>query len=314
MEDPLRPTRHEDGFALLAVLWLLVVLGMLVLQFHRAAHADRGAAINGRDAARALWTARGGLAQALDRIDRTLARPYAYFAAPAGGEHVLPPIQLTVDGIAGTVWMLDSRARLNLNLADEPELTRLVLGAGIPPDRAAHLVDAILDWRDPDEVPRARGAETERYRTRRPPALPRNARFESVEELREVWSVGSDDYRLLAPHLTVHGDGRVNVNTASLPVLLSLPGVDLRAARQIIARRATRRYSNVYEVLAELPYQGQQAQDQAAILLDHVAFSPRTIEILSAAAPAGSRVQAEVRAVVELVGGDRLSIVYLRER
>ena len=73
-------------------------------------------------------------------------------------------------------------AKLNLNvlLADESQAaSRLLALRGM----TAEIADAILDWIDDDEAPRAGGAEQEYYSQLSPPYAPRNAAFAAVDEL-----------------------------------------------------------------------------------------------------------------------------------
>jgi type II secretory pathway component PulK len=311
----MRVANDRRGFALLAVLWMMVALGVLAVEFHAAARADRHAASNARDAARARWAARAGMERALAQLEVVLRESYGEAFTTDNSEVLQMPLRLSENRVEGEVRIVDARARLNLNLAAEAELSRLMIAVGIPASRAAVLADGILDWRDADAVPRLRGAEADRYRALRPPTRPKDGHFESVQELQQVWGITLDEFRRLARYLSVEGDGRINVNNASLPVLLTLPGVDTHVGRHIVERRRTVPYSNVYELLQHMPaLERVRMQDHMAALMERVAFGPRTVEIVANATVPGSPITAELRGVVTLPGGTRISVVRVTER
>jgi len=83
----------------------------------------------------------------------------------------------------------DEASKLNINVATAEQLLRLIqpvtVALGYDDARAQELVDALIDWRDADDDPlnEEKPAESEYYRTLRPPYRCKNAPFESVEEL-----------------------------------------------------------------------------------------------------------------------------------
>lgn len=85
--------------------------------------------------------------------------------------------------------LTDESAKLNINVATAEQLTRLLeqvapeLQEGEEGYTVAQLVDALLDWRDPDEAPLPNGAESDYYRGLKVPYRCKNGPFETVEEL-----------------------------------------------------------------------------------------------------------------------------------
>ncbi len=77
----------------------------------------------------------------------------------------------------------DESAKLNINHADREQLTKLLEVVAPPETIVEDLVDALLDWRDNDDVPEEYGAESEYYATLEPPYRPKNAPFDTPEEL-----------------------------------------------------------------------------------------------------------------------------------
>jgi general secretion pathway protein K len=306
---------RRRGFALITVLWVLGVLALLAADFASVARTTRVAAANARADARVRWAARAGLARATELLDRRIGRNFAGYDLAARGDSVLPAILYDLDGAHVLAVATDARARVNLNRADAPTLARLFDGAGLSAGVADSLADAILDWRDRDDFRRPRGAEAAEYRTLRPPVLPRNAPFDDVEELRSVRGMSPARYLLVARHLTVVGDGRVSVNSASLPVLQTLPGIDEAAARVIIGRRARAPFRGMFDLLPALPQPARsRVEANLGLAADRMAFTPRELELRSVATVPGTNVRAEIRATVLLAGASSVRIRRVAER
>ena len=92
--------------------------------------------------------------------------------------------------------LTDEASKLNLNTATEAQLLKLVtfaLGGNEEIDPQP-IVDAILDWRDPDSKPRGEAADTEGefYRQLPKPYGVKNANFDTVEELLLVKGVTTE--------------------------------------------------------------------------------------------------------------------------
>jgi len=96
-------------------------------------------------------------------------------------------------------------------------------------DQAA-LVDALQDWVDPDDDPRPNGAESVWYELAGRFA-PRN---DSLADLRELARVrGFEEPGRFDSVLTIE-PGRVSLATASVPVLMAVPGITRETAEQIV--------------------------------------------------------------------------------
>jgi type II secretory pathway component PulK len=87
-------------------------------------------------------------------------------------------------------------------------------------------VDAIEDWRDANDAHRANGAESDDTYLKLPiPYRARNGNFQDAAELLQVKGVtpemyyGTPEKPGLGDIVTVRGTGRININTASRPVL-----------------------------------------------------------------------------------------------
>lgn len=303
------------GFALIAVLWVIAVLAVLAVEIQVAARFGRDAASNLRGATRARWAARAGLARAMEMLDRKVAANVAGIDLAANGDSVLPPFHLDLEGALVRVLTLDARARIHLNRASDVELQRFLEALGLGTLAADSLADALLDWRDGDRLRRPRGAELEEYRAARSPARPKDAPFDAVEELRTVHGMTADRIRLVTRFTTVTGDGRVNVNSASIPVLRSLPGIGLVEARAIARRRSRTPMRNVFELVESVPPDSRvRLQERVGELLRRVSFDPRDLEIVVTASPEGGTPVATTRAAVLLGGATNVALLGVVER
>ncbi len=306
---------RRDGFALVAVLWILVLVGAVGVSFQADARAERRAVANARAASQARWAARAGLARMMNEIDRALDGGAGAPVLRIMSDTILAPLDFSWEGVSTRVLALDARARVQLNLAEEVELRSLFTALGLDVNEARALADAIIDWRDPDALPRPRGAEARKYASLRPPSRPADAPFETVDDLQRVFGMSPQIYRLVAPYLAVVGDRRVNVNAAPTPVLLTLPGIDYAAASAIVSRRGSRPYRNPYELLASLPRASREwIQTEMDLFIERIAFGPRELEVVATATMQGSPIRARLWSNVILSGGSSWKVVRVVER
>src|SRR5215211_3820962 len=105
-----------------------------------------------------------------------------------------------------------------------------LLGAIGLGDRATAMADALLDWRDEDDVPRAEGAEWEWYESVGR-VTPRNAPLAHVAELQRVRGFESIDG---LDSLIGVQPGRISLATATVSVLLAVPGITKEIAERIV--------------------------------------------------------------------------------
>ncbi len=311
VRPPFRPTA---GFALLAVLWLLVAASVLAGVTLASARLGSTASANRIRLTRAEWAreacveillARWAEGRKGGKADgRTDGKADRRTGGQADGR---------IDLGRGT-WcratLDEPTARLNVNLADGGALRRL-LSSALPPYRPSvdSLADALLDWRDPDDLTRPAGAEGEWYRGHHRP-LPRNGPLVNIEELRLVRGFDSAVVHQLAPYLTTEGAGTIDLNTASLAVIATLPGIGAEALQVIEDRRRRgKSWGSLDELVAALSPAGQRSLLEAYQQLQQtVVVSPA---VLLAEVEGGVRGTAIVaRQMITLVPvGTRLAVI-----
>jgi DNA uptake protein ComE-like DNA-binding protein len=139
-----------------------------------------------------------------------------------------------------TVQLQDNRGLLNLNIALDPQLLRLLAIANVAPEKRGMLIDTLRDYMDEDSVKRINGAEEPEYRALGLPP-PRNEKLLTPFEARSI--IGWRDEPQLwennyLPDLTtVSSAVAINPNTARKEVLETLPGVTSEIADAIMASR-----------------------------------------------------------------------------
>jgi general secretion pathway protein K len=110
---------------------------------------------------------------------------------------------------------------------------------GLDPDASERVLEAILDWRDADDLKRPNGAEADDYRAAGLKYVPTNSRFESVGELQRVLGVTPELMARIGGSLTVYSQQRgINPATAPRDSLLALPGVTPDQVDSFIASRS----------------------------------------------------------------------------
>lgn len=290
--------RENRGVALLLVLWALVLLGTLALGFSWSMRTEALAARNGIDEARAYFQARTGVSRAIALL------------ASLPSDNVLASEIAGEDGDASYDVRVESESgKVDVNLVKEDVLLEMLRKGGLPEEEAESVRDAILDWRDEDDVARPRGAERPEYARIAEPVTPRNGKFRSVEELSYVKGVTKEFHRtFLSRVFTVHGNtAQVNFLRAPEIVLRSLPGISTEAAERIVARRAEETPITAADLAAMVGEGLLTAQGLALIS----GGASANVYAIIATGRAGSDVFHVVRSLVEVSGSGKKGVKML---
>jgi general secretion pathway protein K len=235
------------AFATVAAAAMLAALGTWTRQSGLA--ADRAQAEQ-------LVMAGGDWAGAILRDDRRASGDVDHPGEPWALR--LPPMPFENGELAGRID--DQQGLFNLNnlvrggkldLAQYARFQRLLSILQLP----AELADALADWLDADSVPQpAGGAEDAYYGALGHPHLAANRPLVDLDELAVVRGFDAGVRARLAPFVTaLPGTTVLNVNTAPAEVLAAVvEGLDLDAARVLVARRDGAFYRNNADFLAQL--------------------------------------------------------------
>lgn len=210
--------------------------------------------------AEALVTAGGDWARAMLYDDRRASGEVDHPGEPWAMH--LPPIPFENGELVGRIE--DQQGRFNLNnlvrggkldAVQYAHFQHLLAILGLPAD----LAGALADWLDADGIAQPLGgAEDAWYSALDPPRLAANQPLVDVDELALVRGFGPEVRARLAPFVTaLPTTTALNVNTAPAEVLAAVvDGLDLDAARVLVARREGSFYRNNADFLSQL---GQEA-------------------------------------------------------
>lgn len=190
--------RRERGFALLVVLWSLVLLGLLLAQVMAAGRSAVALAGNLRAASVARAAAEAAIHEAMFH----LLVPDNQHWAIDGQRHTV-----TVDTISVDILIEPLMGKINPNLASEPLLEGLIRTAGISPDAASQIANSIVTWREAPATPEARAAQLASYRQAGRPYGPPGQPFSDLAELPYVLGMTPDLFAKLAPDLDLYQTG-----------------------------------------------------------------------------------------------------------
>ncbi|MEP6622282.1 MAG: type II secretion system protein GspK [bacterium] len=252
----------------MAALWLVVLVGITGYELSVRSRTRRVAVANALESVQARAAAEAGLETARAELDRRLRMPLEARTRfridaevdPLGDLAFMKDDTIVLGDARVAIKVRDAGAQLQVNRASEDDLRRFLVALPLDANVADLLVQRIMDWRDADSFRRARGAERDDYLRAGARALPTNAPFRSVDELRDVDGITSEVYARMASMLSVNGPGQVNVNTAPLAVLRSLPGIGDEAANVLVRAR---QYGHPIRSLPELSLRLSSAARQA---------------------------------------------------
>lgn len=211
----MRRTHHignkRDGFALVAVLWLIAILSLAAITTLRVISFDMQVATAKVHGSRAFHLAEMGIAigsnPAVERDDPLLHR-----IDEANNEEV--HVSINSEG-----------ARFNINslvFAEDKTLLRSIfMHWGLDLDAAQALSDAFTDWVDEDDEVALNGAEIKDYEKAGRLNQPFNRPFYDIEEMALVF--GMDEIESLRPDwrnwFTVWSSGTLDINEADAELI-----------------------------------------------------------------------------------------------
>ncbi len=185
---------NQRGFALVTVLWALVLLGGIALVFGAGIRQSAMTVHNLGDRAELAAATDAGFALALERLltanTAEIETEGTWFC------------RFNDTDLAMTI--VDEAARLDLNALSESLAAALLEEIGLSADDSRDIAARILDYRDADDELRTGGAEAAAYQQAGSPFRPKNEAFDTVEELGRVLEMTPAVIDLLRPVLTVH--------------------------------------------------------------------------------------------------------------
>ncbi|MDD5225733.1 MAG: type II secretion system protein GspK [Candidatus Omnitrophica bacterium] len=241
---------NNRGSVLIIVLWSLFFLAMLAVAVH--AYVMPYAELSGKllNKTQMHYFANAGVERAIFEVENDDTELYdsvydswsnndeAFRHVAINGGEYSAIKDATVSDEEPQYGLMDEEAKININKASQEVLKNLFEKvAQVESEEAGAIADSIIDWRDKDDVIHKDGKENDYYQSLAQPYDCKNGDFEAEEELLWVGGVTPEMFEKIKVHITLYGDGAVNVNTASVPVLMSL-GLDEALAEKVVHFRS----------------------------------------------------------------------------
>jgi len=242
---PTTESESKEGAALLVALWVLIILSLIVGSFAFEVQLEAMLVSHKRKKFRAEMMAYSGLEYARALLDkRSEAKELEIEDMEEDKDGFMQAALYIKRGLSTTstielgdgkfsVTMESAEAGRNINLLTRQEWLNILEMANVPSTEWDTMIDCLEDWIDKGDLHQLSGAESDDpfYQDRGYPV--KNGPLDSVEELLLIKGWGedilygkesdeeSDAIFGIGKLLTVWGDGKVNLNTASTDVLLS---------------------------------------------------------------------------------------------
>jgi len=237
--------RQDRGIALLITLWVMVLLSVVAMNLLLSTRFGNASARNFKEETLAYYSALSAYEEAAGYLlsDKDLSVDFkdeeGIFRTdterpPVSGEKFYGTMTVQID-------ISDEESRLNINTIGEPVVKSLFEHAGIPEDSIPELMDSLSDWKDPDDLHRLSGAESDYYEDLDVPYQAKNRPLDMPEELLLIkgfkpgYLYGAEDIAGISSLITTTGLG-VNINTAPAEVLV-LSGMDPALVEAIMTLR-----------------------------------------------------------------------------
>ena len=259
------PFSNERGVALMIVLWVMAILMIVVTEFVYTMKVDGAGAGNFKDEAEAGYLASAGVNMGLAGIsgDYDLAcyengKLVFRKKNSSGLLDIDSNGSFDLGGGRVSYTIEDESGKININSASRETVAELLRITGVEQADVDTIADSLLDWIDGNDEHHLNGAETDYYSSLVNPYKAKNGPLDTVEELLlvrgmtpeifygtvsvppELASTGGGhgrEYRGIYRHVTVRGNGRLNINTAGETALEAALGRG--RAQEIMLRRST---------------------------------------------------------------------------
>jgi len=268
----------ERGFVLVTVLLIIAVLVAIIVEFNYESRVKLHLSDNFRYSSKALNYAEAGLAIAMATLKQNDNILYDERFSPL----FLGKVQIPVESGYCTIFVNDESGKINVNTLKTSngkivrsrvdQMLKLIDLLNYQYQEQSpisySLIPAIIDWVDYDDevtflpfIQRENeGAENDYYEDLIDPYSCKNAPFDTLNELLLVkgmttetfYGRAGDESKNIEPVdgiqqlLTIHGDGKININEASPMVIQSLSDeMSFGLMQNIIEQRNIRRYGSV---------------------------------------------------------------------
>ncbi|WP_321531239.1 type II secretion system protein GspK [uncultured Desulfuromonas sp.] len=262
-------TSSSTGSALVAVLWILLLLSVMALSYARTTRLQARSGLTRTEILRDHYRMAGAFELAHHEYDKYV-RNKALLARREEIEELTgkplalwypryAPWLIDVDGASFAVQLCNEAGRFDVSQMTSDQWERVLVACGVEDEELRGAVrDSVTDWSDGDEAHHLQGVESEAYLEKDPPYRSKNHVIQSMAELLLVQGVSRDLYYGSAEHpglidfLSVYGHaGKLDINCAAPQTLALAQSLDEEERQAVLAYRQQQRIRNMAE-LAEL--------------------------------------------------------------
>ncbi len=248
----------QQGFALVLTLLMISMMVVVSLQFNRSVWSGLYGSSNLKEATRLRLVARSGVEFAMlvlsedreqNEVD-TLREPWAQsreLSLQSTSLFKKGYFMVDISDIAGKIQinrLIDDKGEWRPAQRDLFQRFLLSEAFGFDSDEVSNLMDFVKDWLDADDDITRFGAESAYYRGLTPPYDCGNGPLASPDRLTLIKGMdenvvyGTSEKPGIMPYLSVHGDGKININTAGPVILRALSAeINEEMVRDMIAYR-----------------------------------------------------------------------------
>lgn len=262
---------NPQGFALLAVFWIILLLSLLCLGYATAARFRAQAALNRKR-------------QLVDRYLYRSAREKGFHEFLKGrSNRVLLHKQEEIETIAEeaiNLWfprfepydytlkdqhlavrLLDEKGKFSVNDIPVSLWQEILAACGLPLGaEQTGIINAVKDWIDPDDEHRLDGAENDYYQSLEHPYACKNYFIETLEELLLIKGItpelyyGTEEFPGLRSFLSVYGERqKIDVNCALPAAFRLVEGMPAETIEEIVKLRRETPLRSLQEVSEVVP-------------------------------------------------------------
>jgi general secretion pathway protein K len=204
----------NGGFALIIVLWTLVLIAFIVAHLTGAGRTEVRIAGNIVANAVAQAAADGAIFEAI--FNQSDPQPNERWPVDGNGREIV------IGNSRVTVRLADEAWRINPNSAPPSLLEALLHAIGSDPESARRLTTAITEWVGSVSVARPQNAVLADYRAAGLEYGPPGAPLETLDELSRVLGMTPTILAAIRPHLTLFGPPQPSVTTPDPVVATAL--------------------------------------------------------------------------------------------
>ena len=278
--NPQSAIRNREGIALVMVLWVMVILSVVVLEFSFAMRTEVNITKNYKEELQLYAMTQGGVQRAIAELIYK-HDPQVQQMRKAITTEEIPPDkkEWVTDGRSylfpfdqGTceINVISEAGKININLVSESVLRKIITLLGLEGEARDIMVDSILDWKDPDDFYRVNGAENSYYQSLTEPYDCKNANLDSVEELLLIRGVnqtlfyggksereGGEEKLVqvgLKDIFSIYSPGaQIDINSASPVVIKVVLGIAEDIVQRIIKAREEKAFDHQLDLLQRVP-------------------------------------------------------------